>query len=128
MTSKTEQVRQQLAQVMDPELGIDIVSLGLIYDIQVAELSQEEISISQESPVGQQQSSTRSLNAPVITITMTLTTPGCPLAPVIDEMVRSSVSLLDWVESDQDIEIILTFDPPWVPDMMSESARAELGR
>lgn len=109
MTSKIDQVRQQLAQVMDPELGIDILSLGLVYDVQV--------DTSSESPA-----------EPIVTITMTLTTPGCPLAPVIDEMVRSSVSLLDWVESDQDIEIVLTFDPPWVPDMMSEAARAELGR
>ena len=57
---------------------------------------------------------------------MTLTTPGCPLAPVIDDMVRQSMfGLVDDVE--QDVEIVLTFDPPWLPDMMSEEVRLELG-
>ena len=57
---------------------------------------------------------------------MTLTTPGCPLAPVIDQMVRES--LFGLVEDpEENVAIDLTFDPPWVPDMMAEEARLELG-
>lgn len=90
----------RLQTVMDPELNIDIHSLGLIYDIQV--------------------------NPPSIKIVMTFTTPGCPLQPVINEMILQSLS--DLVEDvDRDVTLELTFDPPWTPDMMEEAARLELG-
>ena len=97
----TSIVRQALTTVIDPELQIDIVSLGLIYDVKVEK------------------------NSKVI-IRMTLTTPGCPLASVIEQMVRES--LFNLVEDiDHDVIINLTFDPPWLTDMMSEEARLELG-
>ena len=97
----TSIVRQALATVIDPELQIDIVSLGLIYDVKVEK------------------------NSKVI-IRMTLTTPGCPSASVIEQMVRES--LFNLVEDiDHDVIINLTFDPPWLTDMMSEEARLELG-
>ncbi|MBT4124549.1 MAG: metal-sulfur cluster assembly factor [Candidatus Pacebacteria bacterium] len=92
---------QALSKVIDPELMVDIVSLGLIYKVELP-------------------------TSTTVKITMTLTTPGCPLAPVIDDMVRQSMfGLVDDVE--QDVEIVLTFDPPWLPDMMSEEVRLELG-
>ena len=98
----TEQtIRQALAKVIDPELQIDIVSLGLIYNVKVD-------------------------GGKKVIIRMTLTTPGCPLAPVIDEMVRDA--LFGLVEdTEQDVIIDLTFDPPWIPEMMTEEARLELG-
>jgi len=89
---------KQLATVMDPELHIDIVSLGLIYGVQVGR---------------------------VIKIIMTLTTPGCPLAPVIDRMVKQVVADLPGVEQEQ-VVTELTWDPPWHKGMMSEEARLEL--
>lgn len=92
-----EQVYERLAKVMDPELHIDIVSLGLIYEI--------------------------ALNDRVIIITMTLTTPGCPLAPVIDKLVRESLKPLGNFE----IELRLVWEPPWNKDKMSEEARLKLG-
>ena len=99
LTEKT--IRQALAKVIDPELQIDIVSLGLIYNVKVD---------------GKKK----------VVIRMTLTTPGCPLAPVIDEMVRDA--LFGLVEdTEQDVIIDLTFDPPWIPEMMTEEARLELG-
>lgn len=94
-------VRQALATVIDPELQIDIVSLGLIYNVKI-------------------EGGTR------VVIRMTLTTPGCPLAPVIDQMVREAMfGLVE--DTDRDVVIDLTFDPPWLPDMMAEEARLELG-
>ena len=53
---------------------------------------------------------------------MTLTSPGCPLVATFQEMIRLALQDLS-----EEVEIILTFDPPWLPDMMSEVAKAELG-
>lgn len=104
-----DQVRQALATVMDPELNVDIVSLGLIYDVDVQEISR------------------LAGKRPLVHIVMTLTTPGCPLAAVFDELVKSSLAHLPGLDLDQDVLIEITFDPPWVPDMMSEEAKAQLG-
>jgi len=97
---KKSQVMQSLRTVMDPELHISIVDLGLIYDVNI---------------VGQK-----------IKILMTLTTPGCPLAPVIDSMVKEAVSRIKGV-SLGDISVELEWDPPWTREMMSEEGRAQLG-
>ncbi len=103
------QVWTALGTVMDPELNVDIVSLGLIYSVQSSTV---------QSPSG-------SVNK--IHIIMTLTTPGCPLASVFDGLLRSALFGIPNLDSEQDVTIELTFDPPWVPDMMSAEARAELG-
>ena len=57
---------------------------------------------------------------------MTLTTPGCPLAPVIDRMVKEAVSELEGIE-EENVTVSLEWDPPWTKDMMSEEARLKLG-
>lgn len=92
------QVLAQLATVMDPELHIDIVSLGLIYEVRV----------------GQH-----------VHIKMTLTTPGCPLAPVIDTMVKDAIAKLPGL-SRQDIAVELVWEPAWTVERMSEEARLKL--
>ncbi len=91
------QVYERLKTVMDPELFIDIVSLGLIYDV----LIEKEL----------------------IRVTMTLTTPGCPLAPVIDQLIREALSPLE----PNKIELILVWEPAWTKDRMSEEAKLQLG-
>jgi metal-sulfur cluster biosynthetic enzyme len=104
--SKLEQrIWKGLANVIDPELGIDIVSLGLIYKV--------------VAPDG--------VTPPKAHITMTLTTPGCPLAHVFEDLVKQQ--LLDIPDFDpyRDLAIDLVFDPPWVQDMMTDEAKAELG-
>ncbi len=93
-----EEIRGQLKEVIDPELNINIVDLGLIYEIEV--------------------------DGSRVDILMTLTTPGCPLHGVFDELVRKEVEKLDDVE---EIDVELTFEPRWSPDEMSEEARDELG-
>lgn len=102
---KTEAIYQRLDKVIDPELGISIVKLGLVYDVKILPTK-----------------TTKKVH-----ITMTLTTPGCPLASVFDQMVRDSLYGLPDIDVDQDVSIELTFDPPWVPDMMDAEAKAELG-
>ncbi|MFB6204013.1 MAG: metal-sulfur cluster assembly factor [Candidatus Nanohaloarchaea archaeon] len=94
-----EEVREQLKEVTDPELDVNIVDLGLVYEIEAGE---------------------------EIYIEMTLTTPGCPLHGVFDELVREEVGKLEGVE-EEDIEVELTFEPRWSPDMMSEEAKDSLG-
>lgn len=95
-------IYERLSTVIDPELNVNIVKLGLIYSVSI------------DAAAG------------TIAVVMTLTTPGCPLAPVIDAKVREA--LFDLVhDPDNDIQLSLTFDPPWVPDMMDEEVRLELG-
>lgn len=99
-------VMKALSTVLDPELNIDIVSLGLIYDVR---------------KTGKQENGIEGVH-----ILMTLTTPGCPLAPMIDQMVREAISTQLGVD-EENISLEITFDPPWTQDMMSEEVREELG-
>lgn len=89
-------VMEKLAKVMDPELHIDIVSLGLIYEVKV--------------------------KGRKVKVEMTLTTPGCPLAPIIDRMIKEALEPLG-----SEVELELVWDPPWTKDMMNEEARVKLG-
>ena len=85
-------------EVYDPELGLNIVDLGLLYDVSVADHK--------------------------VDITMTLTSPGCPVGPELITNVRRSLSRFDDVE---EVDVHLVFSPPWHPSMMSEGAKDELG-
>src|SRR5436309_2423441 len=98
MTDLEAQVREALKTVIDPELHINIVDLGLIYDVR------EE--------------------GGIVEVEMTLTTPGCPLAPVIDQKVKEAVTPIPEVK---EVTLELVWDPPWTMDMMSDEAKAELG-
>lgn len=93
----SRQVYEKLKTVMDPELFVDIVSLGLIYDVKIEEEK--------------------------IVVIMTLTTPGCPLAPVIDELIRNALSEF----SDHKIVVDLVWEPAWNKEMMSQEAKLQLG-
>jgi metal-sulfur cluster biosynthetic enzyme len=94
----TEEVRDALRQVEDPELGMDIVDLGLLYDVEVE-------------------------NGKVKVI-HTLTSMGCPVGPMIQEQIHEVVAALPAVS---DVEVELTWDPPWTPEKMSEDAKFILG-
>lgn len=94
-----EQVRGKLDLVLDPELGISIVELGLIYGI----------SVDKEGKC---------------IITMTLTTMGCPLFGQIQKEIEDRVMELDTIE---DVETALTFDPPWTIEKMTPEAKIQLG-
>lgn len=94
-----KQVLTKLKTVNDPELGINIVDLGLIYSVKIKKDNS-------------------------VKIVMTLTTPGCPLAYVFDEMVSSAVRSIKGVKN---VTIDLTFDPPWSSDKMTEDAKLQLG-
>jgi len=93
-----DDVREALRDVIDPELDINILDLGLVYEIDV--------------------------NDDRADILMTLTTPGCPLHGVFDELVRQEVAKVDGID---EVEVELTFEPRWSPEKMSDEARDELG-
>ena len=93
-----EDVREALKEVYDPELGINIVDLGLVYDIEIAKSTCD--------------------------ITATLTTPGCPLGPEIVGNVRRALSRFEDID---DVQMHIVFSPPWHPAMMSDDAKDELG-
>lgn len=88
-----------LEMVVDPELGVDIVNLGLVYDV---DLNEEGLA----------------------TVTMTLTSMGCPLAGTIVDQVKLALSDLPEIK---DTEVNIVFNPPWSKDMMSRYAKIALG-
>jgi metal-sulfur cluster biosynthetic enzyme len=93
-----EQVEEALTNVIDPELGLDFVELGLVYDIEV-ENDQ-------------------------VYVTFTLTSPGCPIGPQVSDQMREFVGELDGVSK---VHPKMVFNPPWSPDLMSEDAKFALG-
>ncbi|PCH66529.1 MAG: FeS assembly SUF system protein [Bacteroidales bacterium] len=88
-----------LKTIYDPEIPVNIYDLGLIYEVDVYE--EDEVKI-----------------------TMTLTAPNCPMADQILEEVNERTKSLPQIE---DVTVVLTFDPPWDKDMMTEEAKLELG-
>jgi metal-sulfur cluster biosynthetic enzyme len=93
-----DDVEAALTNVIDPELGLDFVELGLIYGIEV--------------------------ESGDVHVTFTLTSPGCPIGPQVTEQIDEFVSELDGVTS---VESTMIFNPPWTPDRMSEDAKFALG-
>lgn len=93
-------IEQILDTIPDPEIGISIWQLGLVYDVQIDHQKQ------------------------IVTITMTLTSIGCPLFDQIAGPIREYIMKLGSVS---DVKVDLTFEPPWSPDKMSEEAKMQLG-
>ncbi|UGS37781.1 metal-sulfur cluster assembly factor [Capillimicrobium parvum] len=93
-----EEVEEALANVIDPELGLDFVELGLIYGVEI--------------------------QGGDVHVTFTLTTPGCPIGPQVTEQIEEFVGELPDVDA---VESTMTFTPPWSPDRMSEDAKFALG-
>ena len=99
MNELGEKIVKVLKTIFDPEIPVDIYELGLIYDVFVNENRE-------------------------VKILMTLTSPNCPVAETLPMEIQEKVSQIDMVK---DVEIELTFDPPWSKDLMSEEAKLELG-
>jgi metal-sulfur cluster biosynthetic enzyme len=93
-----EDVTEALRDVIDPELGLDFVELGLIYEVEV--------------------------ECGVVNVTFTLTSPGCPIGPQVTEQIEEFVGELGGVE---EVTSTMVFSPPWTPERMSEDAKFALG-
>jgi len=94
----TEQVWDALKKVLDPEIQVSIVDLGLIYDVQV--------------------------DGAEVNVKMTLTTPGCPMSRFIAHQAQEAIAALEGVE---DPSVELVWDPPWTPDRITPEGRKVLG-
>lgn len=94
-----EEVHDALREVIDPELGLDFVELGLIYGVDIDD-------------------------AGAIKVTYTLTTPGCPIGPQVEGQIREFVGEIEGVTA---VDSELVFTPPWSPELMSEDAKFALG-
>jgi metal-sulfur cluster biosynthetic enzyme len=93
-----DDVIEALRQVEDPELGMDIVDLGLLYDVEVDDAN--------------------------VKVTHSLTSMGCPVGPMIQEDIQNVASALPGVEN---VEVELVWEPPWTPERMSDDAKFILG-
>ena len=97
-TVTKDEVLEALRDVYDPEIPVNIVDLGLVYEVDVDEGD--------------------------VDVQMTLTFPGCGMGPYIGQQAEWAVQELDGVE---EVEIEMVFDPPWSPELISEEARSHLG-
>lgn len=95
-------VREELKKVIDPELFVNIVDLGLIYNVDLVP-TEEKINVK---------------------IDMTMTSPMCPAGP---QMIANSKQVLGQVEGVGEVEVKIVLDPPWTPDRMTEDAKDQLG-
>ena len=94
-----EQVREALKDVFDPEIPVNVVDLGLVYEMDVSDSNE-------------------------VFVKMTLTAPGCGMGPYIAQQAEWAVAEIEGVE---DVNVELTFDPPWSPDMLTEDGKVLLG-
>jgi metal-sulfur cluster biosynthetic enzyme len=97
MVSEADVV-EVLREVYDPELHYNIYDLGLVYDIGVSDGN--------------------------VRVLMTLTTPMCPIGPMVTEQIQEMLGLMPGVK---EVDVDFTFDPPWSPEKMTDEARADLG-
>jgi len=94
-----EKVREALCSVDDPEVGMNVVDLGLVYRIDIA--------------------------TDLVRVELTMTTPACPMGDLITDNARKAVAAA--LPQNVGVEVVLVWEPPWTPDLMSESARQTFG-
>ena len=98
-TITRDDVLEKLKDVFDPEIPVNVVDLGLIYDVNISENNE-------------------------VHVLMTLTAPGCGMGPYIAQQAEWAITELDQLE---DVTVELTFDPPWTPDMLTDDGKLLLG-
>ena len=98
-TITKDDVLEKLKDVFDPEIPVNVVDLGLIYDVNISENNE-------------------------VHVLMTLTAPGCGMGPYIAQQAEWAITELDQLE---DVTVELTFDPPWTPDMLTDDGKLLLG-
>lgn len=98
-----EKIWIQLRTCFDPEIPVNIADLGLVYECNVLPLGRNEYSV---------------------TVTMTLTAPGCGMGPVLVEEIKEKILMIKGM---QDVKVDLVFDPPWSREMMTDEAKLQLG-
>ena len=105
MTISEDKVREELKKVIDPELFVNIVDLGLIYVVDLKEKEGDDASTD-------------------VTIEMTMTSPACPAGP---QLIANSKQVVSQMEGVGEVEVKIVMEPPWSPDRMTDDARDQLG-
>ena len=103
MTVSEDAVREELKNVMDPELFVNVVDLGLVYTVNLSDGEEGRTDVA---------------------IEMTMTSPACPAAP---QLISQSKNFVSRIEGVGEVEVKLVLTPPWSPDRMTDEARDELG-
>ena len=103
MTITEDLVREELKKVVDPELFVNIVDLGLIYVVTLTPTDEDKTAVLLE---------------------MTMTSPACPAGP---QLIANSKQVLERLEGVSSVEVRIVMDPPWTPDRMTDDARDQLG-
>ncbi len=103
MTISEDHVREELKKVIDPELFVNIIDLGLVYVVDVKEAADSKSDVM---------------------IEMTMTSPACPAGP---QLIQGSKAVVGQMNGVGNVEIRIVMDPPWTPDRMTEAARDQLG-
>ena len=103
MTITEDGIREELKKVIDPELFVNIIDLGLVYTVNLEPADEEMTDV---------------------TIEMTMTSPACPAAP---QLISQSKQVVSQLESVGEVEVKIVMEPPWTPDKMTEDARDQLG-
>ncbi|MCA9215904.1 MAG: metal-sulfur cluster assembly factor [Planctomycetales bacterium] len=103
MAITEDHIREELKKVIDPELFVNIVDLGLIYLIDLKEADEGKFDVS---------------------IDMTMTSPACPAGP---QLIANSKNIVGQLEEVNEVEVKIVMDPPWTPDKMTEDAKDQLG-
>jgi metal-sulfur cluster biosynthetic enzyme len=98
-----DKIREALKQVIDPELFVNVVDLGLIYDVKIDEQTDGKSNVA---------------------IEMTMTSPACPAGP---QLLGQSKDFVGRIEGVGEVDVKLVMEPPWTPDRMTEDARDQLG-
>lgn len=103
MAVSEDLIREELKKVIDPELFVNIVDLGLVYEVTIQDAEEEKKNIK---------------------IDMTLTSPMCPAGP---QLIAQSKQVVSAIEDVGEVEVKIVLDPPWSPDRMTDEARDQLG-
>ena len=98
-----EHVREELKKVIDPELFVNIIDLGLVYNVELQPADDAQVQVA---------------------IDMTMTSPACPAGP---QLIANSKTAVGQIEGVSGVEVKIVMDPPWTPDRMTEDARDQLG-
>ncbi|EAQ77601.1 MULTISPECIES: metal-sulfur cluster assembly factor [Blastopirellula] len=104
MAISEDSVREEIKKVIDPELFVNIVDLGLVYVIDVQPADEPEMSN--------------------VLIEMTMTSPACPAGP---QLIGQTKQFVGQIEGVKEVEVKIVMEPPWTPDRMTEDARDQLG-
>ena len=103
MPLSEDAVREELKKVIDPELFVNIIDLGLVYVVTVNEPEPDKYGVE---------------------IEMTMTSPACPAGP---QLISNSKMVVGQIPGVEEVEVRIVMDPPWTPDRMTEDARDQLG-